>query len=78
MKTVNIHTDDSISNVPISVDFQARPGESFPHNDQVCIQLVNNDGVKVGNPEIRSVVKIHDGDEQNAAWYQAFIPAKQY
>jgi len=41
------------------------------------IQLVNNDGDKVGKPEVRSVVKTHDAEINESVWYEAYIAAKK-
>ncbi|MEO3402824.1 hypothetical protein AAFN85_02915 [Mucilaginibacter sp. CAU 1740] len=77
MKIVNVRTDASVSAVPIAVNFQAAPGDKFSHLEQVYIQLVNNDGDKVGKPGVRSVVMINSGDDHNLPWYEAFIPAQK-
>ncbi|MCX2495326.1 hypothetical protein OQX63_17680 [Pedobacter sp. PF22-3] len=74
MKTIKIRTDESVSQVPLLIPFQGAPKDQFDHHERVLIQLVNDDGDLVGEPEIRAVVKTHDGDENNSAWYEAFVP----
>ncbi len=74
MKTVNIKTDSSISKVPILVPFQGAPSDNFAHGEKIIVQLVNDDGEKVGDPEVRSVVKTHDAENGRGAWYEAYIP----
>lgn len=55
--------------------FRGRKKDQFNHQEHILIQLVNDDGDLVGEPEIRAVVKTHDGDENNSVWYEAFVPA---
>lgn len=76
MKTINIRTDAATHNVPVLVSFEAAPHDEFKNGDEVLIQLVNNDGERIGNPEIRSVIKTHDANEDHNAWYDAYIPLK--
>lgn len=76
MKTVNIITDAATTSVPVLIPFQGGPHDDFAYGEEVLIQLVDNDGNKVGEPEVRSVVKTHVGDENTSSWYDAFIPKK--
>lgn len=75
MRTVNI-TANGAESVPPMVIFQAAPGESFDHGEVVIIQLIDNSGTKVGQPEQRSTVKTHSEENGNSAWYEAYIPGK--
>jgi hypothetical protein len=77
MKTINIKTDSLISRVPFIIPFQGAPTDNFAHGEEILVQLVNNEGDRVGQPEIRSVVKTHDAEEKGGAWYEAFIPTKK-
>ncbi|ARS42641.1 hypothetical protein CA265_24445 [Sphingobacteriaceae bacterium GW460-11-11-14-LB5] len=77
MKTINIKTDSSITAVPVLIPFQGSPTDDFINGEEIIIQLINNDGYKVGEPEVRSVVKTHDADINESAWYEAYIPAKK-
>lgn len=73
MRTINISTDETTDKVPLTVTFQAAPGDDFADGEKLLIQLVNHNGEKVGKREIRSVIKTHDGDENHRAWYEAYI-----
>lgn len=77
MKTINIRTDGAILDVPIMIPFQGAPGDTFENGEEILIQLMSNEGLKVGAPQIRSVVKTHDADENNSAWYEAYIPFRK-
>jgi hypothetical protein len=77
MKTLNIRTDAATSKVPVLVPFQSAPHDSFFDGEEVFIQLVNDDGKKIGEPAIRSVIKTHDAEENQNAWYDAYIPVKK-
>ena len=77
MKTIKITTDSSITQVPILIPFQGSPTDNFLNGEQILVQLVDYDGEKVGEPEVRSVVKTHDADINESAWYDAYIPVKR-
>lgn len=77
MKTINIRTDASITKVPILIPFQGAPHDNFNHGEEILVQLVNDDGERVGKPEVRSVVKTHDAEGDQNAWYEAYIPVNQ-
>ncbi|MES2458237.1 MAG: hypothetical protein V4594_21950 [Bacteroidota bacterium] len=74
MKTINIRTDAATSSVPVLIPFQGGPHDDFADGEEVLIQLVNNDGERVGYPEIRTVIKTISADENQSAWYDAYIP----
>ncbi len=76
MKTVNIITDSATTKVPVLTPFQGGPNDDFANGEEILIQLVDHDGNKIGDPEVRSVVKTHDGDENTLPWYDAHIPKK--
>lgn len=77
MKTINIATDSSVTEVPIMIPFLAAPHDDFTDGEEVLIQLVNQDGEKVGYPQVRSVIQTHSAEDNHNAWYEAFIPRRK-
>lgn len=77
MRTINIRTDASVSQVPAVLPFQGAPGETFAHGENVLIQLVNDDAELIGEPKLRAVVKTHDAKGETSAWCEAFIPVNR-
>ena len=74
MKKINIKTDGSTKVVPILITFQGAPEDNFETGEEVLIQLVNDLNEKIGEPAKRSVIKTHDGENNEGAWYDAYIP----
>jgi hypothetical protein len=77
MKKVNISTDESVRRVPVLISFEASPNDNFTDGEEVLVQLISSDGEKVGEPEIRSIVKTIDADDAHRAWYDAYVPIKR-
>ena len=74
MRTINIRTDAATTTVPVLVPFQGAPHDIFIDGEEILVQLVNDDGEKIGEPEIRSIIKTQDAEENQSAWYDAYIP----
>lgn len=59
MKTIYIRINTSICEVPVLITFQGAPHDDFFDGEEIYKQLVNKDVIKVGTPQIRSVIKTH-------------------